>query len=52
LQRQTKKKQGPLSAQCLADNISKLSEEELERLFNQMVQLLVRRGMDAIAKGV
>jgi Transposase DDE domain len=44
-QRKTKKKQGPLSAQCLADNISKLGEEEMERLFNQMVQLLVRRGM-------
>jgi len=44
-QRQTKKKQGPISAQCLADNISKLKEEEMERLFNQMVQLLARRGM-------
>ena len=43
-QRTTKKKQGPLSAQCLADNISKLGEEEMERLFNQMVQLLARRG--------
>jgi Transposase DDE domain len=44
-QRTTKKKQGPLSAQCLAQNISKLGEEEMERLFNQMVQLLARRGM-------
>src|SRR5258708_4805614 len=44
-QRTTKKKQGPLSAQCLADNISKLGEEEMERLFNQMVQVLARRGM-------
>jgi hypothetical protein len=44
-QRQTKKKQGPISAQCLADNISKLGEQEMERLFNQMVQLLARRGM-------
>ncbi len=44
-QRTTKQKQGPLSAQCLADNISKLSEEEMEHLFNQMVQLLARRGM-------
>ena len=44
-QRTTKKKQGPLTAQCLADNISKLGEEEMERLFNQMVQLLARRGM-------
>src|SRR2546425_13107250 len=44
-QRKTKQKQGPLSAQCLADNIRKLGEEEMERLFNQMVQLLARRGM-------
>src|SRR5579859_4875855 len=44
-QRTTKKKQGPLTAQCLADNISKLGEQEMERLFNQMVQLLARRGM-------
>ena len=44
-QRKTKKKQGPLTAQCLADNISKLGEEEMERLFNQMVQLLARRRM-------
>src|SRR5260370_22243996 len=29
-QRKTKKKQGPLTAQCLADNISKLGEEELD----------------------
>src|SRR5438128_900318 len=43
--RTTKKKQGPLTAQCLADNISKLGEEEMERLFNQMVQVLARRGM-------
>ncbi len=42
--RTTKKKQGPLSAQCLADNISKLTEEEMEPLFNQMVQFLARRG--------
>src|SRR5579859_5330162 len=44
-QRTKKKKQGPLTAQCLADNISKLGEEEMERLFNQMVQLLARRGI-------
>jgi hypothetical protein len=44
-QRTTRKKQGPLSAQCLAQNISKLGEEEMERLFNRMVQLLARRGM-------
>ncbi len=43
-QRTTKKKQGPLSPQCLADNISKLTEEEMEQLFNQMVQFLARRG--------
>ena len=44
-QRKTKKKQGPLTAQCLADNISTLGEEEMERLFNQMVPLLARWGM-------
>jgi hypothetical protein len=44
-QRTRKKKQGPLTAQCLADNISKLGEAEMERLFNQMVQLLARRGL-------
>lgn len=42
--RTTKKKQGPISAQCLADNICKLTQEEMERLFNQMVQFLARRG--------
>src|SRR6266849_2274907 len=41
--RTTKKKQGPLTAQCLADNICKLTQEEMERLFNSMVQLLARR---------
>jgi hypothetical protein len=41
--RVTKKKQGPLTAQCLADNICKLTQEEMERLFNTMVQLLARR---------
>src|SRR5437879_5085852 len=44
-QRTTKRKQGPITPQCLADNISKLGEEEMERLFNQMVQVLARRGM-------
>ncbi|HXX79750.1 MAG TPA: transposase, partial [Ktedonobacteraceae bacterium] len=44
-QRQTKKKQGPITPQCLAENISKLQQEEMEALFNQMVQLLVRRGL-------
>src|SRR5216684_5300988 len=44
-QRKTKKKQGPLSAQSLADNISKLSREQMERLFNQMVQCVVGWGL-------
>jgi hypothetical protein len=43
--RTTKKKQGPLTAQCLADNICKIPQEEMEGLFNRMVQLLARRGM-------
>src|SRR5436190_11589284 len=45
--RTTKKKQGPLTAQCLADNICKVTQEEMERLFNRMVQLLARRGLFA-----
>ena len=44
-QRTTKKKQGPLSAQSLADNISKLSREQMETLFNQMVQCVVGWGL-------
>jgi len=44
-QRKSKKKQGPLSPQCLADNISKLSPEQLETLFNQMVVCLVNWGL-------
>jgi hypothetical protein len=44
-QRKTKKKQGPLSPQCLADNISKLSQEQMEGLFNQMVQCVVGLGL-------
>ena len=44
-QRQTKKKQGPLTPQCLANNISKLSREQMEALFNQMVQCVVRWGL-------
>jgi hypothetical protein len=43
-QRKSKPKQGPLSAQCLAENISKLTEAEMERLFNQMVHLLAQQG--------
>ena len=42
--RLTKKKQGPITAQCLADNICKLTQGEMERLFNLMVHLLARRG--------
>src|SRR5437016_4905734 len=42
--RTTKKKQGPITAQCLADNICKITQEEMERLFNRMVQVLARRG--------
>src|SRR5256714_12387045 len=44
-QRKTKKKQGPITPPCLAQNISKLKQEEMERLFNQMVQLLVGWGL-------
>ena len=44
-QRKTKKKQGPLTPQCLADNISKLSREQMESLFNQMVQCVVGCGL-------
>ena len=43
--RTTKKKQGPITAQCLANNICKIPQEEMERLFNTMVQLLARRGL-------
>jgi hypothetical protein len=44
-QRKTKKKQGPITPQCLAENISKLNQEEMEALFNQMVQRLVGWGL-------
>jgi hypothetical protein len=44
-QRQSKKKQGPLSGQSLADNISKLSREQMETLFNRMVQCVVGWGL-------
>ena len=44
-QRTTKKKQGPITASCLADNICKLSEDEMQRVFNQMVQALVQAGL-------
>jgi hypothetical protein len=44
-QRKTKKKQGPITSQCLAENISKLKQEEMERLLNRMVHLLAREGL-------
>src|SRR6266566_5001312 len=44
-QRTTKPKQGPLTPQCLATNISKLSREQMESLFNQMVELVVGWGL-------
>ena len=44
-QRQTKKKQGPLTPQCLADNISKLTQEQMEQLFNAMVRCVVGWGL-------
>jgi len=43
--RHKKKKQGPITAQCLAENICKLTQEEVERLFNQMCSLLARQGL-------
>ena len=43
--RTTKQKQGPISASCLADNICKLSEQEMQRVFNQMVQSLAQAGL-------
>jgi hypothetical protein len=43
--RKSRKKQGPLSPQCLADTISKLSQEQMENLFNEMVQRLVAWGL-------
>jgi hypothetical protein len=43
--RKQRKKQGPLCPQCLADNISKLSQEQMEELMNQMVRLLVAWGL-------
>lgn len=40
--RTTKKKQGPISAQCLADTICTISREEMERLVHRMVPWLAR----------
>jgi len=39
--RQKKDKQGPLTAQCLAQNISKFSCAQMEKFFNSVVRLLV-----------
>jgi len=44
-QRKTKAKQGPISAQCLANNICKLTTEQVETLFNQMVRCVVKAGL-------
>src|SRR3989442_4170532 len=44
-QRKTKQKQGPLTPQCLADNISKLTAVQMETCFNQMVQCVVGWGL-------
>jgi hypothetical protein len=40
-QRKTKRKQGPLTPQCLANNICKLTGEQMEAFFNRVVQGLV-----------
>lgn len=44
-QRKTKEKQGPITPQCLAENICKLTREQMEQLFNQMVRCLVQQGL-------
>jgi hypothetical protein len=44
-QRQSKKKQGPLTPQCLANNISKLTQEQMETLFNAMVRCVMGTGL-------
>jgi hypothetical protein len=43
--RKEKKKQGPLTAQCLANNICKIPQDEMQRLFNRMVHVLAKRGL-------
>jgi hypothetical protein len=43
-QRKTRKKQGPISPQCLANNICKLSREQMEACFNAMVRCVVQCG--------
>lgn len=42
--RRLKRKAGPLSAQCLAQNICKLSEEQMTAFFNGVVRALVAWG--------
>lgn len=44
-QRKTKPKQGPLSPQCLANNICTLTREQMEVFFNRVVQRLVTCGL-------
>jgi hypothetical protein len=43
--RKTKEKQGPITPQCLTKNICKLTREQMEQLFDQMVRCLVRMGL-------
>jgi len=43
--RRLRPKRGPLSPQCLAENICKLGVEQLATLFNGTVRLLVARGL-------
>jgi hypothetical protein len=45
--RKNKKKQGPLTAQCLAQNICKLLPEQMEALLNGVVHKLAAFGMFA-----
>lgn len=40
--RKERPKQGPLSPQCLAQNISKFTTAQMEGLFNRVVRLLIR----------
>src|SRR5437016_5299059 len=44
-QRKTKPKQGPLTPQCLADNMSKLTAVQQVSCFNQMVQCVLGWGL-------
>lgn len=39
--RKERPKQGPLSPQCLAQNLGKFTPEQIEGLFNRVIQLLV-----------